>query len=719
MADLSTMSDEDLQAVAGQSAAPSTSPDLSSMSDEELAKLANTPKATQAGALEYGVDAAVPFSKDIGSAIGAAESYLPKGLQVPGDVAPAVGDQDTFGQRFTKNKVMINAQDAANREEYPVTSFITPLATSVAALPVAGPIDALSSGIGAVAPRIAGLASDTLASGAVGAGYGALYGAGEGDTVGERLSNAGSGALMGGAGGALAPALAKGVGAVAGAVTKPFFGGDVDAQAASRIAGTVTADRAAGQGLSDADYAAAQASGQPVITGDIGGTATQRLAKAAANSNPAAEAALAGPLNERYEDQGPRVAGFLQSVYGNNLDAQATRDALASTAKSVNSPAYRQAYADGANGVWTPELESLVNSPNVQSAIKDATKTAANDAVLHGTPVVRNPFVPDAQGNLTLRTNANGNQAIPSLQFWDIVKRGLDDQAGEAFSKSQKMTGGQIVGLKNQLLSTLDNAVPSYATARQGAFKAFGADNALEAGTNFLKLANTFDTSQAKSALAAMTPVQQKLFSQGLASQMAQAAMNAPMRRNVLNMFNSPEIAQRLQMGLGPTVAPQVEAFLNRESIMDRFRTSMGNSTTAKQTADMQKGGHGIVGLITNSFSAPVSGAVAGAGLAYEHHGFDPQEMLEGAAGGALTGALVSRAHGVNQKLMKAIGEQLASPDPAVVNAAIKKIAQNPKMMNSLRSVERGLTYLGASNAPQAAPQSQQQLQPAFANGGP
>jgi hypothetical protein len=37
--------------------------------------------------------------------------------------------------------------------------------------------------------------------------------------------------------------------------------------------------------------------------------------------------------------------------------------------------------------------------------MKGATKVAANDAVVNGTPVVRNPFVNEAKGNLTVGNN--------------------------------------------------------------------------------------------------------------------------------------------------------------------------------------------------------------------------------------------------------------------------------------------------------------------------
>jgi hypothetical protein len=40
--------------------------------------------------------------------------------------------------------------------------------------------------------------------------------------------------------------------------------------------------------------------------------------------------------------------------------------------------------------------------------------------------VKESPFVMDrATGRLTLRTNSDGSQVLPSLQFWDIVKRNV------------------------------------------------------------------------------------------------------------------------------------------------------------------------------------------------------------------------------------------------------------------------------------------------------
>jgi len=51
--------------------------------------------------------------------------------------------------------------------------------------------------------------------------------------------------------------------------------------------------------------------------------------------------------------------------------------------------------------------------------------------------------------------------------------------------------------------------------------------------------------------------------------------MNANARRNVISMFNSPEMAQHIQLGIGPQRANEVEAFLRRESIMDMLRPAV------------------------------------------------------------------------------------------------------------------------------------------------
>jgi hypothetical protein len=86
--------------------------------------------------------------------------------------------------------------------------------------------------------------------------------------------------------------------------------------------------------------------------------------------------------------------------------------------------AYARAYAQGASGVWDGNLHALTQAPDVQAAIKAATKTGANRATVDGFPAIKNPFA-EVNGKLHLIQKADGSVAYPSLQFWDHVQRNL------------------------------------------------------------------------------------------------------------------------------------------------------------------------------------------------------------------------------------------------------------------------------------------------------
>jgi hypothetical protein len=427
-------------------------------------------------------------------------------------------------------------------------------------------------------PSASGTVARAVGAGTVGAGYGALYGAGQGDTAQQRFSNAETGATVGGVGGALASPLAEGANW---AIQR--LAGSPEGAARDIIAEKMAQDRSLpAPQMSAADAAAAQASGQPVAVADMGGQSVRRLARAAANASPAGDSVLSSLANERFEDQGPRLANFLQNMYGSNLNAADARAALKQAGRAATGPAYAQAMAEGANGVWSPGLANLIQSPSIQAAMKGVSSRAADDAVVNGNQVVKNPFVYDQGGNLVLNQAPGGGVSVPTLQFWDYVKRGLDDQIGPAYRAGENDRAASLVQLKNKLLGELDSAAPSYAAARRTAFDAFGASDALEAGENFTRMAPTAKTADLKASLAQMTQAQRDIFGQGMASQMAQTAMNANARRNVISMFNSPEMAQRLQLGMGSQKANEVEAFLRRESIMDMLRPAVtGNSSTA------------------------------------------------------------------------------------------------------------------------------------------
>jgi flagellar hook-basal body complex protein FliE len=194
-------------------------------------------------------------------------------------------------------------------------------------------------------------------------------------------------------------------------------------------------------------------------------------------------------------------------------------------------------------------------------------------------------------------------------------------------------------------------------------------------------------------------------------------------------MFNSPEMAQRIQLGQGPQRANQVEAFLRRESMMDMLRPAItGNSTTARQSSDALA--NSIYGALVKGGTNPlVSGAASGYG-AYQTdkqlgNGVNPLHIAGAAGVGALAGLGARHMQVRNQAVMAQIAKQLASQDPQAVNAATNKIASTPALMSALRKGEQFLTLGAGKNANQIQQQSPMgnsppvgQLQPAYAKGG-
>lgn len=667
-----------------------------------------------------GVAGGIPFSDDIAALGDTATSYLPETVKgyIPG-INQTDQSGEPFSQRYRENLARQRAIGQADLEDRPVQAISGQVAGAFA-LPM-GAANRAAGAVGrALAPSIGNTASNAVGTGVVGAGLGALYGAGSGDSLGDRANHALWGAGLGSAAGAASPLVARGVGAAVEPL-RPFLPSFLGGKNASTIASEkignalrTDAETVAPNlpGLGPADIRAAQATGQEPVLADIGGESTRGLARSAANTSPEARAAISDVANERFGEQGNRFSQFMQGLFGSKLNAQEARDAQSVAKAATNTPAYNRAYAKGANGVWDSDLSNMMQSPDMQDAVKTAMRKAQTDAVVNNQTVVKNPFTTDAAGNVTLAQDANGTTATPSLQFWDHVKRALDDKIGAAKRAGANDDVRLLSGLKENLVNKLDTAIPEYADARLGAFKLFQSDNALEAGEKFLGMSDVAKIDAVKSSLGKMTPEQRDFFAQGLASQIVQKAQNANERSNIVRLFNSPETREKMQLGLGTQRANEIEAFLYREGLMDRLRTSLGNSTTARQQHELgESGGHGLMGTVGQAASSPMGGAMAGAAYQYHEHGFDPQELAKGAIGGALGGMLVSHVKGVRSDIVKNIGEQLASSDPKIWQQAIKAASRNPQIMQGMRRIELGVAASGGKGGSAAAP-NQEQMPP-------
>lgn len=542
---------------------------------------------------------------------------------------------------------------------------------------------ALGSAVAVPMAPAATLGGRMLQGAGIGAGYSGLSELADS----KDPTKAAGAAFIGGAFGGLAPPILEGAIAggskVAGAVAnqiRPII--NPEAEAARRVSGALAKDaKVGGTQLDEAALSAAQAAGQPAVVADMGGEFTRGLARSAANTSPEARQALKDVTQSRFEAQAPRVSEFVTGL-GSGNGALETKEALEVAARAANRPAYRKAYAEGANGIWDAELAQLAEAPAVADAIRQATKTGANKAVAEGYKPVKSPFVVDKEGSLSLALKEDGSQAIPSLQFWDHVKRNLDDAYKVAAREGRGNAAGDIDALRKMLVQKLDDVAPSYADARSGAARFFGAETALEAGQNFATGAARGKNEEFARAISKMSAPERKLFEDGYLTKKATMLLESGDTRSVLNsFFASPSERERMKMAVGPEKMRSFESFMRIESIMDRLRGDVsGNSSTVRQLME-----------------AGLAGGLAGGALG----GGDGMSM------GAMLGSLARGGKIViNQRVAQRVGEMLASNDPAQFKRVVAMAAKDPHILNFIKAIDAKIAALpspGASAVSEAA----------------
>ncbi|MCK1430905.1 hypothetical protein [Bradyrhizobium sp. 87] len=523
---------------------------------------------------------------------------------------------------------------------------------------------------------------------AIGAGTGAALGgaagAGEGQGFVDSASRAAVGAGVGGALGGAAPAVIEGVVRGARAVAQPVANAvrgirNVDDEAARRVVTALERDRAidphATGRLTPNEFAASVQSGGPATIMDIGGETTRALTRSAANTSPEGRAVLNRAINDRYEGQGNRVTNWLRQTF-HYPDAAAQQDALGQVQRTVNNANYRRAMEHGDRPIMSPELDRLMGSPAVVEAMRKASTSGKDRAITQGLGAMRQGVTVE-NGVVRFTPGRNGAPTYPNLAFWDATKRELDAAANMAQRSGD--TSSSAAQLARMLRDELDRHVSSYQAARAGAARFFDAENAIEAGQNFV--GKNMSANEARRALAQMTPQERQLFQDGFVSRFVETLNQVGDRRNILNQIaSSPAAREKLNVALGPHRAAELEAGLRVEGIMDLARNAVqGNSTTARQLAELglAGGAYGLTGGGINPFSDP--GAVVNAAIVY------------GAARGR---------NAINERLSRRVAEMLVSQDPRIILQGVRTIARNQTLFNGLRSADRGLARVGGEEAP-------------------
>lgn len=521
-----------------------------------------------------------------------------------------------------------------------------------------------------------------MAAGAVTGGVlGGAAGAGEGVGATDRIARGATGAAIGGALGGAAPAAIEGVVQGGRALAQPVANAvrgirDPEGEAARRVAiglqRDMQADPNAVSRLTPQEFAASAQSGGPATIMDIGGETTRALARSAANTSPEGRAALGRTINDRFEGQTGRVTGWLRNTF-HFPDAAAQSEAIENVGRTVNRANYRRAMNEGDRSIFSPELDRLMGSPAVVDAMRRASTSGKDRAITQGLGAMRQGVTVE-NGVVNFTKGKNGVPTYPNLAFWDATKKELDDAASAAARAGRNGEASTVRDLARSLRTELDTHVPSYRQARAGATHFFDAENALEAGQNFV--GKNMSATDARRALSQMTPQERQLFQDGFVSKFIDTLNQTGDRRSILNKIaESPAAREKLEIAIGRPRAQELESGLRVEGIMDLARNAtQGNSTTARQLTEL-----GLAG-----------------GVGFGANGFDTGSLHPSALMSAALVYGAAKGHGkINENVSRHVADLLTSNNPQTLFRGIQMVARNSTLFNALRSADRGLARVG------------------------
>jgi len=604
---------------------------------------------TSAAATANGIAASVPFLQNVTDAIGGTVSQL------------TGGSYDDY----------VNRQKEI-RDQLAATAPLARFSGELGGL-LAGGSAMASTRLGKEALGLTGNFLPRVANSAMsGAGLSTLDALSRGETGADALASGATGGVLSG----LLPVVGAGF-RLAGKGIKSKVIDPVatmlspDNATTATLAKVIGADVKTGSVMSAADEAIAKAAGVPVINADRFGPATRRLARTASNIDDESKALFSRTIDDRFAGQTVRAENFVKQLMGGATDDLALKDRLRAAADKANGIGYAKAFNDPkAKAVWSAPIAELMQSPTFRSAVDAAEGRAADRAAISGFKAVKNPFAQTADGGFTLKTNPDGSRALPSLQFWDQVKRNLDTMIESArptaTEKGNRTLFADLTAMKQKLVAALDSQVDSYKQTRSVAAEFFGADDAIDVGRK--AFASTKNIPEQTRVVAKMSKADKDAASVGYASELIDNIRASGDNRNlaIAQFFNSPAARARNELYLGATRAKQLEAYVKVENTVDLLRGAVkGNSTTAEQLIAAGAVGTGV-GIATGDWQSGFTvGTLAALGM----------------KGMKLAGK------NVDERVMRNVAEALLSTDPKMLERAINNASMSQAYMDALEGL--------------------------------
>lgn len=428
--------------------------------------------------------------------------------------------------------------------------------------------------------KLGRFAGGVVRGGAEGAAVGAAQAAGHDTDIGQ-------GAATGLAFGAAVPA-ALGIGkTVGGAVLKPVADAVRARVNPSGYGAGKIAERLNNAGMT-VEQASNRAAREGLSLADVGGSSTRDLLRTTTNIPGPARSRVASQLALRQLGQGDRLKNVVGKTLADPDGYLAAKDEIANTAKRLAAPLFREAEKTPIH--FTKELEGIINTPAGRRALAKAEELAANEQV-----PFKQMFVNIADdGTATFKR-------VPDQRAWQYIKTALDDMVdAETDSITKKVTNeGRIINnLKNRLLEQLDAQNPVYGKAR----KIWGGQQSLDKALEFGRGAMAQSPESVRRGLAAMGPAEKEAARAGAAEWIRNSIDQAGFTNNaILKFFSNRQQVKNLRALFDndaqfKTFRQAIFAEAKKRSTYDAVR---GNSTTARQMADMFETGGAAEGFNT------------------------------------------------------------------------------------------------------------------------
>jgi len=355
---------------------------------------------------------------------------------------------------------------------------------------------------------------------------------------------------------------------------------------------------------------------------------------------------------------------------------------------ALNAAADRAGKKEGA--FWTTELRRVARAPTMREIMLEVGPTLGDRSIIAGRQSpARNPFTVGKDGALVLAVvtrNADGSiksAQMPGITAWDQVQRIIRGKIGEAERAGNREKVNRYTLLHKALVDELDDISPRFREARSTAYRGFHAEDAYEAGENYVsKMVTGRDADALSKQIKSFTASDRVLFKHGFARSLIERVMETGDSAPVINrIYQTPKARERVVEALGEKNAKELETYLHVLRIQGRGKNAVqGNSSTTEQLRDV---------FMSMGREAALPG-VAGAATAAAHGDFSWSTILAGAsvAGGVAGGRHYKRKLSLerDKRIATHIGDMLASNDPDVFRRGVAILASHERFMDRIRN---------------------------------